>query len=124
MNTPRFNNYTSPRATPRFASRKRRPAKRTRISQIGDVPLRDLTGSRRQKILTIVAPPLSGRVGAKPMPCILILDNHPDSLRSVSGPCPNLDVDLAAQERSRRCYVALALCLILMLVFATVWPLV
>ena len=41
--------------------------------------------SGQKKIFAIVAPPIPADVGGKTIRCILIFDNHPDSLRLVSG---------------------------------------
>jgi hypothetical protein len=120
MQTPRFSNDSRPVLAPRFNSRKNRPAKWIRISQISDPARRDVTHPEHKKIYAVVAPPKKSRRG-KTIQRILIFDNHPGTVRLISRRRPGPDVDLAALRRSHRCYAALALCLILILVLTTVW---
>ena len=56
-----------------------------RVSHLSSAVLRYPIVSGRKKIFAIVAPPIPADVGCKTIRRILIFDNHPDSLRLVSG---------------------------------------
>ena len=56
-----------------------------RVSDLSSAVLRYPMVSGQKKIFAIVAPPIPADVGGKTIRCILIFDNHPDSLRLVSG---------------------------------------
>jgi hypothetical protein len=88
-------------------------------------------------MFAIVTPPMPADRGCKKtIRRILIFDNHPDSLRLVSGQRLNPDVDLAtgrvrvvaatglaAPPPTSPSHVILGLVLIMTLVVAMLWPL-
>jgi hypothetical protein len=134
MKTPRFNYHRNPSATSRPGARKY--LKWIRVSHIGGLVLRDSSGSRRRKIFAIVAPPMPADHGRKTIQRVLIFDNHPDSLRLVSGQNLNPDVDLAAgrvrgaaairlrtPRHASHSHLILGLALIVTLVLTMFWPL-
>jgi hypothetical protein len=107
------------------------------VSDINDWLRHDSTGSGRRKIFAIVTPPMPADRGCKKtIRRILIFDNHPHSLRLVSGQRLNPDVDLAtgrvrvaavtglaAPRPASHLHVILGLVLIMTLVLAMFWPL-
>jgi len=82
MKAPRFNYERGSGAASRFNSQKH--SKWIPVAHIGD-PLLRATASRRRKIFAIVKPPISRDAGRKLIRRILIFDNHPDSIRLISG---------------------------------------
>jgi hypothetical protein len=92
-----------------------------RVSDIGGSFLRDSTGSARKKIFAVVSPPIPADFGRKTIRHILIFDNHPESLRLISGRRLDTDVDLGAPKITSWRHIVLGLVPILAVVFATLW---
>ena len=95
-----------------------------RVSRIASSLRRDSTGPGRKTIFAIVAPQMPVNLGGKTVRCILIFDNHPDSLRLVSRLRVRPDVDLVAPRRAHPAHLMFALLLLLALSIAMFWPLI
>jgi hypothetical protein len=121
MNSPRFN-YDRRLGTTSRPSPGRYP-KSIRISRVGSLPRRLSTGAGRKKIFAIVAPPMSADFGGKTIRCVLIFDNHPDSLRLASEIIYS-DIDVASPRRINSSHVTSGLVLIFALVLGIFWPLI
>jgi hypothetical protein len=96
---------------------------RIRITHISGSVLDDSKGSDRKRIFAIVSRPIPMKVEGKTMRRILIFDNHPDSLRLVSGLGVRPDVDSARPRYTSHSHVILGLVVVMALVLAMIWPL-
>jgi hypothetical protein len=119
VKTRRFDYDRNPGATSPPGIRKY--PKWIRLSDIGGPLLRDSTRSGQRRIFAIVAPPVPAGTGGKTIRQILIFDNHPESLRLISGRRVNTDVDLGAPKITSWPHILLGLVPILAVVFATLW---
>jgi hypothetical protein len=94
-----------------------------RVTPISGRVLDDSKGSDRKRIFAIVSRPIPTDVEGKTIRRILIFDNHPDSLRLVSGLGVRPDVDSARLRYTSHSHVILVLVVVMALVLAMIWPL-
>ena len=95
-----------------------------RVSHLSSAVLRYPIVSGRKKIFAIVAPPIPADVGRKTIRRILIFDNHPDSLRLVSGyRGEDSHFDVFDSPRTISWGVTLLWILVVGLMMAMIWPL-
>jgi hypothetical protein len=86
--------------------------------------LGDSSISGGRKIFAVVARPTRLNRDRKPVRHILIFDNHPDTLRLVSGGSLSPATDHSVPRHASTLHVLLGWLLILVLVLGMVWPLI
>lgn len=95
-----------------------------RVSDLTSAVLRYPMVSGQKKIVVIVARPITADVGCKTVRRILIFDNHPDSLRLVSGyRGEDSHVHVFDPPRTISWGVTLLWILVVGLMMAMFWPL-
>src|SRR5882762_8923243 len=123
MNIRRFNYECRPGPPSLRSPEKYSRPKWIRVSDIGDPFIRDSRSSGRRRIFAVVAPPTRTSLGRKTIRQILIFDNHPDSLWSVSESGVNLDSDDTVSRAERRISIICGSVLIAMALATLLWSL-